>query len=213
MERVWLRRMDTKLKKLFRLYCLLLVVLFNNSAWGNEEKAEFSLHLFQSGLPIADAELRITSESFEKSSAILIFESTPTSYAWKPPGDAPLKTNESGSLAGKLPPGQYQFTIRTTDGQQFVFDMPLTAAENVQILITFYSGKKKPLLNIESSAAGTLAGTDVAVTGTREQGEGIVSVQVLSMETQKPLKDVQVFLSGLKEKLRTDDQGRVTVRG
>ncbi|MGZ0020344.1 TonB-dependent receptor domain-containing protein [Nitrosomonas sp. wSCUT-2] len=202
--------MDTEIKKFFRLYCLLLVVLFSNSAWGNEEKAEFSLHLFQSGLPIADAELLITSESFEKSSAILIFESTPTSYAWKPPGDAPLKTNDSGSLAGKLPPGQYQFTIRTTDGQQFKFDLPLTAAENVQILITFYEGRKKPLLNIESSAAGTLAGTDAAGTIARDQGEGVISVQVLSVETQKPLKDVQVFLSGLKEKLRTDDQGRVT---
>lgn len=202
--------MDIELRKFFRICCLLLVVLFNSSAWGNEEKAEFSLHLFRSGLPVANAELLITSESFEKSSAILIFESTPTSYAWKPPGDAPLKTNESGSLAGKLPPGQYQFTIRTVDGQQFMFDLPLIAAENVQILVTFYAGKKKPLLNIESSAAGTLAGTDAAVAGTGEQGEGVISVQVLSMETQKPLKDVQVFLSGLKEKLRTDGQGRVT---
>ncbi len=189
---------------------MLLAVLLNGSAWGNEEKAEFSLHLFQNGLPVADAELLITSESFEKSSAILIFESTPSSYAWKPPGDAPLKTNDSGSLAGKLPPGQYQFTIQTTDGQQFTFDMPLSAAENAQILVTFYAGKKKPLLNIESSAAGTLAGTDAVVAGAREQGEGLISVQVLSVETQKPLKDVQVFLSGLKEKLRTDDQGRVT---
>lgn len=202
--------MNKKLIKIIPICCLLLAVLFNDSAWGNEEKAEFSLHLFQNGLPVADAELLITSESFEKSSAILIFESSPSSYAWKPPGDAPLKTNDSGSLAGKLPPGQYQFTIQTTDGQQFTFDMPLSAAENAQILITFYAGKKKPLLNIESSAAGTLAGADTAGSPARDQGEGLISVQVLSVETQKPLKDVQVFLSGLKEKLRTDEQGRVT---
>lgn len=104
--------MNKKLIKIIPICCLLLAVLFNGSAWGNEEKAEFSLHLFQNGLPVADAELLITSESFEKSSAILIFESSPSSYAWKPPGDAPLKTNDSGSLAGKLPPGNISLRSR-----------------------------------------------------------------------------------------------------
>ena len=33
---------------------------------------------------------------------------------------------------------------------------------------------------------------------------------MISAETQKPIKDVQVFLSGSKQKLRTDEQGRIT---
>ncbi|PTQ78185.1 TonB-dependent receptor [Nitrosomonas oligotropha] len=184
------------------------MVLINAVAWGAEEKAEFSIHLFRNGLPIADAELSISSESFDKSSAILIFEATPAMYTWRPGSDAPLKTNASGSLAGKLPPGVYQFTVNTKD-QEFTFDLPLRPAENAQILVTFYSGKKKPLLNIESSVAGTLAGS-VAGEEKRDQGEGTISVQVISAETQKPVKDVQVFLSGLKEKFRTDEQGQIT---
>lgn len=187
---------------------MLVLVLINTSAWGSEEKAEFSIHLFQNGLPIADAELSINSESFDKSSAILIFEATPATYTWRPGGDTPLKTNASGSLAGKLPPGFYQFTVNTKN-HEFTFDLPLRPAENAQILVTFYPGKKKPLLNIESSVAGTLAGS-AAGEGRRDQGEGTISVQVLSAETQKPVKDVQVFLSGLKEKLRTDEQGQIT---
>lgn len=184
------------------------MILINAAAWGAEEKAEFSIHLFRNGLPIADAELSISSESFDKSSAILIFEATPAMYTWRPGSDAPLKTNASGSLAGKLPPGIYQFTVNTKD-QEFTFDLPLRPAENAQILVTFYSGKKKPLLNIESSVAGTLAGS-AAGEEKRDQGEGTISVQVLSAETQKPVKDVQVFLSGLKEKFRTDEQGQIT---
>ncbi len=200
--------MNTKIKKLIRICGLLAMVLFNAAAWGAEEKAEFSIHLFQNGLPIADSELSISSESFDKSSAILIFEATPAMYTWRPGSDAPLKTNASGSLAGKLPPGIYQFTVNTKD-QEFTFDLPLRPAENAQILVTFYSGKKKPLLNIESSVAGTLAGS-AAGEEKRDQGEGTISVQVISAETQKPVKDVQVFLSGLKEKFRTDEQGQIT---
>lgn len=200
--------MNTKIKKFIRICGLLAMILINAAAWGAEEKAEFSIHLFRNGLPIADAELSISSESFDKSSAILIFEATPAMYTWRPGSDAPLKTNASGSLAGKLPPGIYQFTVNTKD-QEFTFDLPLRPAENAQILVTFYSGKKKPLLNIESSVAGTLAGS-AAGEEKRDQGEGTISVQVLSAETQKPVKDVQVFLSGLKEKFRTDEQGQIT---
>ncbi|PXW85409.1 TonB-dependent receptor [Nitrosomonas sp. Nm84] len=192
----------------FAVLVIVVTVLVSPSAWGETEKAEFSLHLFQNGLPIADAELLISSESFDKSSAKLIFEAMPATYAWKV-GDAPLKTNENGSLAGKLPPGLYQFTIKT-GAREFTFDLPLRSAENAQILVTFYASKKRPLLNIESSVAGTMAGTDKAPVATQDQGDGILTVQVLSAETAKPVKDVQVFLSGSKQKLRTDEQGKVT---
>ncbi|WP_297324849.1 carboxypeptidase regulatory-like domain-containing protein [Nitrosomonas sp.] len=192
----------------FAVLVLVVTVLISPSAWGETEKAEFSLHLFQNGLPIANAELLISSESFDKSSAKLIFEAIPATYTWKV-GDAPLKTNENGSLAGKLPPGLYQFTIKA-GAREFTFDLPLRSAENAQILVTFYASKKKPLLNIESSVAGTMAGTDKAPAATQDQGDGILTVQVLSAETGKPVKDVQVFLSGSKQKLRTDEQGKVT---
>lgn len=188
---------------------LMASALTSPAVWGAEEKAEFSIHLFQNGLPIADAELSITSEAYEKTNTKLIFEAIPSTFNWRADGDSPIKTNSNGSVAGKLPHGFYRMTIKTKD-QTFAFDLPLRRAENAQILITFYDNKKKPLLNIESSVAGTIAGSDAAAEAKRDQGEGTVTVQVLSVETQKPIKDVQVFLSGSKQKLRTDEQGRVT---
>lgn len=193
----------------FAVLVLVGAILISPSARGEAETAEFSLHLFQNGLPIEDAELLIGSESFQKATDKLIFENTPSTYSWQPEANTPLKTNANGSLAGKLPPGLYQFTIKTKT-REFTFDLPLRSAENAQILVTFYSSKKKPLLNIESSVAGTMAGADVASVATQAQGEGTIAVQVLSTETGKPLKDVQVFLSGSKQKLRTDEQGRIT---
>ncbi len=188
---------------------LIVFVLISPSAWGDEEKAEFSIHLFQNGLPIEDAELSITSEASGRINEKLIFEAIPSEFNWRADGDSPIKTNANGSVAGKLPHGFYHMTIKTKD-QAFAFDLPLRPAENAQILVTFYDNKKKPLLNIESSVAGTIAGSDAAVEEKRDQGEGTITVQVMSAETQKPIKDVQVFLSGSKQKLRTDEQGRVT---
>lgn len=185
-----------------------LAALISPAAFGQAEKAEFSLHIFQEGLPIENAELIISSESFDESTAKLIFESMPATYTWKA-GDAPLKTNANGSIAGKLPPGFYQFTIKTQT-REFMFDLPLRSAENAQILVTFFPSKRKPLVNIESSVAGTMAGSDAGDAASRDRGEGDLKVNVISAENGKPVKDVQVFLSGLKEKLRTDAQGNLS---
>ncbi|PXX17181.1 TonB-dependent receptor [Nitrosomonas ureae] len=201
--------MNTKLKKIFWFCSVIAIALISTFARAETEQAEFAIYLFQNGLPIENAELSITSELYEKSNAALIFEATPSTYHWRTEGDSVLKTNANGSIAGKLPPGSYQFTLKTRD-QEFTFDLPLRPAENAQILITFYPGKKQPLLNIESSVAGTIAGMDATASEAQDQGEGVISVQVISAETQKPIKDVQVFLSGSQQKLRTDEQGLVS---
>lgn len=189
------------------LLVFIAIGLVSPSAWGDTEKAEFSIHLFLDGLPIEDAELSISSEVYEKSNPKMIFETIPSTFSWRADG-ASIKSNANGSVAGKLPPGFYHMTIKTKD-QVFNFDLPLRPAENTQILITFYPNKKKPLLNIESSLSGII-GPDIAAEKPRDQGEGIVNVQVISAETKKPVKDVQVFLSGSKQKLRTDEQGRIS---
>lgn len=87
----------------------------------HQEKAEFAIHLFQDGQPIKDAELVISSESADESTAKLIFEATPSTYSWKTTGDAPLKTDANGSLAAKLPPGTYQIHIKTK-GESFLLN-------------------------------------------------------------------------------------------
>ncbi len=199
-------------------FSLTLLTSMIFSPWGyaqdnlaNQEKAQFAIHLFQNGQPIEDAELIISSQAVERSTTEkLVFEAIPATYSWKINSDTPLKTDANGSLAGKLPAGDYQIHIKTKD-QSFSFDLPLQPAENAQILVTFFaSPKKKPLLNIESSAAGTMAGTDGTAAPKRDLGNGLLRVQVISAETGKPVKDVQVFLSGLKEKFRTDEQGMLS---
>ncbi|MCO6427350.1 TonB-dependent receptor [Nitrosomonas communis] len=186
------------------------VLAINGPVWGNAENARFSINLFQDGMPVADAEILISSDRPVRADAGFI-GGAEGSYTWRAEDGSPITTNANGSIAGKLPPGRYQISIRTRKKQQFEFDLPLRSAEDVQILVTFYADDRKPLLNIESSEAGILAGTDTQVAPAESAGVGTVSAQVLSAETQKPIKDAQVFISGLNQRLRTDEQGRVQI--
>src|SRR5690606_28707713 len=68
---------------------------------------------------------------------------------------------------------------------------------------------RAPQLNIESSVAGTMAGAETLPETTEAQGEGTLNVKVFSVETGRPIRDVQVFVSGLNQQLRTDDEGRL----
>lgn len=181
-----------------------------DSIWARSDNAKFSINLFQEGLPVADAEILISSDQPIRADARFI-DSSATSYIWRASDGAPITTNANGSIAGRLPPGNYQVRIRTLKNQLFEFDLPLRPAEDVQILVTFYPDDRSPLLNIESSEAGILAGAESPIPAVELVGEGTISAQVVSAETQKPVKDVQIFISGLNQRLRTDEQGRVQI--
>ncbi|SET29380.1 TonB-dependent receptor [Nitrosomonas marina] len=197
------------IKSLFQLFALLAACLFPVSAWSeaeNPELAEFSIHLFQEGMPVAGAELIILSLDYEVTEGQSINE-MPV-YSWGGDDQAALKTNTSGSIAAKLPPGKYHMTLSSGD-QSYAFDLPLHPGENAQILLTFFPDGREPLLNIESSATGTMAGADAIVEKQQAEGDGMISVQVLSAETSRPVKDVQVFISGLRQQFRTDEKGNM----
>lgn len=191
------------------LIFVITLVTTTNEAFASTESAQFSINLFQNGLPISGAEISIVSDQFGRPDARFI-DSSATSYAWLAKDGTPITTGANGSIAGKLPPGAYQIRIRT-QRSIFSFELPLRSAEDVQILVTFYDDPEKTLLNIESSEAGVLASTDKAPVAAEPAGEGTIVAQVISAETQKPIKDVQLFISGLNQRFRTDDQGRVQI--
>ncbi len=190
------------------LTIFLMTIWMNPVAWGVNEKAEFSIHLFQNGLPVEGAVLSISSVSYDEVDEQLDM-ATSSVISWRADEQSEMRTNANGALAGKLPPGKYHLTLTAND-QTFAFDLPLRSAENVQVLVTFYADDRKPLLNIESSVVGTMAGADEVSDKPREQGNGRITAQILSAETGRPVKDVQVFISGLTDRLRTDEDGQVT---
>ncbi len=172
------------MKLLYRpMVIFLLLVTSSTTAWAGD-KAEFSIFLFLKGRPVSDAELLIDGKPFANFS-------------------------NNGSVFGSLAPGNYQLTINRQN-KSFGFALPLRKHENVQVMLTFPEFKGEPVLHIESNIAA-----DAAIGGSAEDmikaeklGEGYITAIVVSAETNKPVKDVQVFLSGLSERYRTNAQGK-----
>ena len=148
------------------------------------DKAEFSIFLFLKGRPVKNAELLINGKAFADFS-------------------------ESGSVFGSLAPGNYQMTINR-ENKSFGFALHLRKDEDVQVILTFPEFKGEPVLHIESNiAAGTaIGGSAEDMIKAEKLGEGYITATVISAETNKPVKDVQVFLSGLSERYRTNARGK-----
>ncbi len=165
------------------LPAILLQCLLASISWADGQ-ADFSVYLFKEGRPVSDAQLWIDGKMFADFS-------------------------DNGSVYGKVGAGAHLFSVYTAARKVFDFDLTATAGENVQALVTQYADGSKPLLQIESSAAGI--GGAVAESDDKQQkpqGKGFISAKVVSIENGKPIKDVQVYISGVNQKFLTDAQGQ-----
>lgn len=163
-----------------------LQYLLCSISWAGNQ-ADFSVYLFKEGSPVANGQLWIDGQLFAAFSA-------------------------NGSVFGQVEPGAHLFSIHTDADKVFDFELNVVAGENVQALVTQFADGGKPLLEIESSAAG-LGGAAAASAEKQAKpvGKGFISAQVVSIETGKPIKDVQVYVSGVNQKYLTDAQGRFKI--
>mgnify|MGYP000462164651 CR=1 FL=1 len=171
------------MKTLFRFILIYFMLVFSSISVYASEQAEFSIFLFQKGSPISEAELLVDGKPFARFS-------------------------ENGSVFGTLTSGNYQFTINHQD-KSFGFALPLRPQENAQVMLTFPDVKGQPTLTIESNISSD-AKTDNNTVPTKQKdlGEGTITGTVISAETSKPVSDVQIFLSGLNKRYKTNAQGQ-----
>ena len=174
------------MKLLYRSTVFYLLIALSSAMTMASEQAEFSVFLFLKGKPISDADLLIDGKPFGHFS-------------------------ENGSIFGKLPPGNYQLTINRKD-KSFGFALPLRTQENVRIMLTFPEFKGAPILTMESNIDPSAKEIITEKVDAEKLGDGFISATVISAETNKPVKDVQIFLSGLNERFRTDKQGKLKAK-
>jgi hypothetical protein len=170
------------MKILFRFTLIYFILVFSSINAYASDQAEFSIFLFQKGSALSNAELLVDGKTFARFS-------------------------ENGSVFGALAPGNYQLTINHQD-KSFGFSLPLRPQENVQVMLTFPAAKGQPTLTIESNISELNTDSNTGVTEHKDLGEGIITGTVISAETSNPVSDVQVFLSGLNKRYKTNAQGQ-----
>ncbi len=165
-----------------------------------KESAEFNLYLFEHGLPKANIALQIDNQ-----------------YV--------AKTDSDGHIGGQVSPGIHRFNFiqPQINRDKWSFKHDFMAQEQVQFIISFpaHSGEKpsiengwitkhsesQPSIEIESSnkqKRSRLANESIKASPTLF---GTVSGIVRSAETQKPIANAQIYISGLVKQIKTNAKG------
>lgn len=100
-------------------------------------------------------------------------------------------------------------------------DLPLTEGEQIQMFVTTYKNNQPALIEIESSVHTTLDESasanqtpktqNAAETQAKTPIKGVLTGEVLSLETHKPVKNARIIVSGLDKEIKTDAQGHFSL--
>jgi len=123
------------------------------------------------------------------------------------------KSTKDGTLVGRIKPGfhQFQFIPKGHQKTAFLFERSIVEGEVLQGIITFFQDGQAPVLELESSNKQLKAPTTTQHKKSTSQLVGTIAGTVISAETQKPVKEAQVYLSGLDKKIRTDKAGQFSI--
>ncbi|MDD2759000.1 MAG: TonB-dependent receptor [Methylomonas sp.] len=152
-----------------------------------DEPALVNVYLFEAGMPLAHVDIRLDN------------------------GDL-LRSDKDGHVSMRLDSGERHLYFRQNQNDILDLALPLTAGENVQLIITTFGDKQKPIVEIESSnATNFLASAEATEKKPVSQEKGYLEGDVVDGETQKPIAGAQVFVSGLTSELKTDEQGKFKI--
>ena len=91
-----------------------IMILISPFTWADNEKAEFSIHLFQDGLPVADAVLSISSGAFANTDAPMVDVEEAT-FVWREDSESighAWPTGEDTRFRGRLSRPRRRITSR-----------------------------------------------------------------------------------------------------
>jgi outer membrane receptor protein involved in Fe transport len=171
------------------------------------EPATLFVYLFDEGKPLAQVEM-VTDEEIQQS-------------------------NRDGYAKLVIPAGLQRLLFRQQGTPLLELSLALTDGEQVELLVTTYRDGRKPLVEFVSSNPDTLlpeedpnSPDDKPLQDAKDRGAikaspnapqpqaigtGTISGEVLSLETHKPVAGAHVFISGIKQEIKTDAQGQFKV--
>ncbi|MDF1584610.1 MAG: TonB-dependent receptor [Methyloprofundus sp.] len=174
------------IKKILINLCLGLLI---SSAIAADERADFSFYLFENGQPKSNIVLQIDGRSLGK-------------------------TDSDGYIGGGLTTGAHTFTFIQPQATRasWAFKHHFINAENAEFIVSFPENGKEPIVEIASSSASSATVTAEAVQAPVEANVfGSITGVVISAETQQPVDNAQIYISGLIKQIRTNKQGQFTL--
>ncbi len=150
-----------------------------------DQPARLHLYVFQEGLPLPEVSLK--------------------------QGETVLAvTDRNGAAHLQLPPGEYAFDLRHRERSLKQLPLTLDSGGSTQLILSIPTRGAEADVDIESSA-GTRHLT-AAQDGVPGSATATISGHIYSLEGGKPIRGVRIFLSGIRQEIRTDEEGHFSVR-
>ncbi|SHE19707.1 TonB-dependent receptor, homolog 3 [methanotrophic endosymbiont of Bathymodiolus puteoserpentis (Logatchev)] len=150
------------------------------------EQAEFSFYLFENGQPKSNIELQID-------------------------GRPLTKTDRDGYIGGKISAGTHTFTFIKPQKNRasWIFKRDFIKGENAQFIVSFFKNGALPTVEIATSRRNSEAlNTTESQQLKAPTAFGSITGIVTSAETQKPVNNAQIYISGIAKQIRTDNKGQ-----
>lgn len=176
----------SRLSPFLTLLSVLVLQLFFGTIVYAGEKADVSILLFKDGKPLENASLLVDGNKFADFS-------------------------ESGSVYGKVDEGAHVFSVLTADNISYDFEIKLAKGENLQAIVTLFNDGTPPRVDIESSVSEAQKAAETAEKENKNKEKGLLNGQVVDAETGKPIQGIQVYITGVKDKLLTDKDGKFSI--
>ena len=161
-----------------------LLLLYLTTAVVAAEPSRLHLYVFQEGLPLPEVRLK-------RRQRVLAV------------------TDRNGAAHLQLPAGEYAFDLVYQGRSLKQLPLKLGSGGSTQLILSIPSRGAEGDVDIESSSGEFhLAGEAGSAAG---EATAIISGRLYSLEGGKPISGARIFVSGVRQMIRSDEEGRFTV--
>ena len=165
---------------------VILLALACTNAIAKDNSAVVSFYVFQQGTPVVDAEISSNKELLGL-------------------------TGEHGSMHVKLDEGWHEIVVSYHGMEIKKLNLKLSADERIRIILAQPSASQPVATDIESSEGIKVIGEDATFTASAADGKGRLVGTVTAHESNAPIPNVRVFVSGIPGAIKTDGEGKYSL--
>ncbi|MCK4709919.1 MAG: carboxypeptidase regulatory-like domain-containing protein, partial [Gammaproteobacteria bacterium] len=169
-----------------RFILISLVLLWSASSYAGKA-SEFLIYVLADGLPVENAEIFINNSFYKK-------------------------TNKNGFAKCRLSKGQVAIEVKNNNVKLYGLNVSINNLSNSLLIIHQLKNVDRPVIDLESSdssiASNASINANLIKTKDQSKGEAVIKGYVTSLVSGVPVPGAQVYISGVAEKIKTDENGR-----
>lgn len=165
-----------------------------------KSSARLHLYIFQKGLPLAGVKLLEIHPKTRTATDVLV-----------------SKSNTDGAIHMRLLPGEHQLDLQFGDRRLAQLNLSLSIDESIEIIVNIPADGSPARVTVETSHKDkNTAIVDNTASPTNDTpkslGNARIESRITSLQGGNPVPGAQVYISGISQEIRSDEEGRFSLQ-